>query len=344
MRPNFNNSRLPRLLLIVSLSALTKTSFAHHSHAEFVGEPETIEGEITQVIWKNPHPAMLMKSTDASGQEQTLRVQVLGNVNGMRRDGVTGDEFHAGQNISFTGQYSARRDGLVLATSAVLPDGTTLALGPYTSAQGAIYGNANAATEIPDEPASLFRVWTVLERSRNYEPPMTDSTRAAKEAWDPILNDSQRDCTPLGMPSAMMSPHPIEFVDQGDQILLRLEEWNGERIIFLQDIDHDAMPRSLMGISQGRWDGTTLFVETSKIDYPYLDEYGIPQSPEVVVTERFSLAENGHHLDWSVSINDPLNFTEPFILSTTTWQWLPGEIIQVYDCEPLEDLFDGLEP
>jgi|SaaInlV_100m_DNA_5_1039725.scaffolds.fasta_scaffold32122_1 hypothetical protein len=331
-----------RTLLLCTIPTLSPTpALAHHSHAEFVGEPQLIAGEITQVTWNNPHPAMVMKA-DISGQERILRVQVLGNVNGLRRDGVTGNEFYSGQPIKLTAQFSERRDGLILATAAELVDGTKLALGPYTSEEGAIYGSGTATTDLPKEAIpDLFRVWTVLERERNYDPPMTADTRRVKQAWDPILDDSQRDCSPLGMPSAMMSPHPIEFVDQGEKILLRLEEWNGERTIYMTELDEDAIVKSRMGISQGHWEESTLVVKTTDIDYPYLDEYGIPQSPEVEVTERFSLREDGRHLDWSVGISDPLNFTEPFVLSTTTWHWLPGETIQPYDCEPLEDFFDG---
>lgn len=336
-----NPLRLSRnFLLIAPLLALAPPASAHHSHAEFVGEPQPIEGQLTQVTWNNPHPAMTMR-IENSGEEQTLRVQVLGNVNGMRRDGVTGDEFYPGQQVTLLAQYSERRSGLILATAAILEDGTRLALGPYTSEEGAIYGSGTRVTEVPDSAPSLFKVWTVLERDRNYEPPMTAETRAVKEAWDPILDDSQRDCSPLGMPSAMMSPHPIEFVDRGEQILLRLEEWNGERIIYMTEPDRDTLTRSRMGISEGHWEESTLVVRTTDIDYPYLDEYGIPQSPEVEVTERFRLREDGRHLDWSLSIEDPQNFTESFILSTTTWHWLPEESIQPYDCEPLEDFFDG---
>ena len=330
-----------RIIAIPAVSLLAPISLqAHHSHAEFVGEPQPIVGQLTQVTWNNPHPAMIM-TVDNAGQQQTLRVQVLGNVNGMRRDGVTGDEFYPGQEVTLLAQYSERRGGLILATAAILEDGTRLALGPYTSEEGAIYGSGAATVEVADTVPSLFRVWTVLERERNYEPPMTAETRAVKAAWDPILDDSQRNCSPLGMPSAMMSPHPIEFVDQGEQLLLRLEEWNGERTIYMAEADRNSLARSRMGISVGRWEESTLVVTTTEIDYPYLDEYGIPQSPDVEVTERFTLREDGRHLDWSVSINDPANFTEPFVLSTTTWQWIPGEEIQAYECAPLEDFFDG---
>ena len=329
------------ILLFVCLLCLPSLVSAHHSHAEFVGEPVIIEGEITRVIWNNPHPAMLLKSRDASGTEQILRVQVLGNVNGMRRDGVTGEEFHLGQQVKFTGQYSERRQGLVLATAAEFEDGTTLVLGPYTSAKGAIYGSGNVASDIPDEPPSLFRVWTVLERDRTYDAPMTDAARAIKEAWDPILDDSQRDCSPLGMPGAMMSPHPIEFIDQGEAITLKLEEWDGLRTIYMTPTATGELSSPRMGRSFGRWEENTLVVHTSEIDYPYLDEYGTPQSSEVEITERFTLREDGRHLDWSATVFDPLTFTERFVLSTTTWHWLPGETLQPYDCEPLENLFDG---
>ena len=65
--------------------------------------------------------------------------------------------------------------------------------------------------------------------------PFRAAARAARAAWDPLDDDPQRGCTPLGMPGAMMSPHPIEFLDGGDVITLRMEEWDGRA-----DDSHDA--------------------------------------------------------------------------------------------------------
>jgi len=336
-----------RLLVIaipIVFCAASPPSIAHHSHAEFSEEIIQVDGELTRIVWSNPHPAMTLKTLDANGEEQIVRLQILGNVNGMNRDGVTSELFHQGQQVKITGQLSLRREGLMLANFAEFEDGSRAALGPYTSAQGAIYGNSNSGdTAIPEDSApSLFHVWTVESRTRNYEPPLRANSQAIKDSWDPIQDDVQANCSPLGMPGAMMSPHPIEFVDQGDSILLRLEEWDASRRIYMNDNQPESLETSRMGISYGQWDGSSLLVRTTDTNYPFLDEYGTPQSSSVEFLELFTLSNDaGWYLDWSVRVTDLETFSAPFELSTTRWQWLPGETLQPYECQDLESLFNG---
>ncbi len=318
-------------------------AIAHHSHGEFSGEPREIEGELASVIWRNPHPALTLRSTGADGQDRLWRVQVLGNVNGLKRDGVTGDRFQVGERVRITGQLSTYREGLVLATVAAFEDGNVTMLGPDESSGAAIYRGSGARTDTGpdarDDAPSLFRVWTVLDRVRNDDLPLRDAARAAKAAWDPVLDDPQRDCSPLGMPGAMMSPHPIDFLERGPGIILRLEVWDVVRTIRMSEGAANR-PATPMGHSVGRWDGSTLVVATTGISYPYLDEHGTPQSDAVEVVEHFTLTEAGRYLDWSATVTDPETFTEPVVVFTTRWEWLPGESLQPYDCAELDDLLD----
>ena len=71
------------LPLALTLLLLPQVVVAHHSHAGFSGEPLEIEGELDSVIWRNPHPVLTLRATDAEGQERLWQIQVLGNVNGL---------------------------------------------------------------------------------------------------------------------------------------------------------------------------------------------------------------------------------------------------------------------
>ena len=310
---------------------------AHHSHAEFSEDTQVIEGELVSVAWRNPHPAMTLRVINGN-EEELWRIQVLGNVNGLRRDGVTGEGFEAGKRVRITGHRSDRREGILLAISARFEDGTNTVLGPDESSGAAIYLGSTAPTFVTTEqPTGLFRVWTVAERVRTAELPLRPAARAAKAAWDSLLDDPQRGCRPLGMPGAMMSPHPIEFLQDGDDIILRLEEWDAVRTIHMTPAPANPAT-TILGYSVGRWEGDTLIVTTDHIDYPYMDEHGTPQSGQVEVVERFTPSANGNHLDWEATVTDPANFTEPFVAFTTRWTWVPGESLQPYDCMELDAL------
>jgi len=328
--------------LLAPLWLWVSAAAAHHSHAEFADASQVLTGELVSVSWRNPHPGMTLK-VSANGAEQIWTVQVLGNINGLRRNGITGDIFTIGERVSITGQPSRRRPGLLLGTEVQFPDGTIAVIGPDESTGQAVYRGrlavapSSGASAGETEPEGIFRVWLVADRFRNPDLPLRPAARAAKDAWDSVTDDPQIGCKPLGMPGAMMSPHPIQFIAQGDDIVLRLEEWDAARTIHMSaDADTADLVPGRMGYSVGHWEGNTLVVTTTKIDYAFMDEHGTPQSPQAEVVERFSLSEDEHSLDYEATVTDPVTMTEPVVAFTTRWEWVPGETIQPYECAVLD--------
>ncbi|HEX5047492.1 MAG TPA: hypothetical protein VFX89_10395, partial [Gammaproteobacteria bacterium] len=83
--------------------------------------------------------------------------------------------------------------------------------------------------------------------------------------------------------------------------------------------------------SVGRWDGRTLAVTTTKIDWPFFSQLGIPQSADVSIVERFTPTADGSRLDYAMTVTDPVNFTRPVELATH-WLYLPGVELLPYEC------------
>jgi hypothetical protein len=134
------------------------------------------------------------------------------------------------------------------------------------------------------------------------------------------------------MPAAMDNPYPIAFEQRGDDVVLRLEEWDGVRTIHLGAAANAAATQpSRMGYSVGHWEGNTLVVDTERIDYPYFDDLGTPQSGDIRISERFTLQPEARKLSWEARIVDPKNFTEP-VVQTIEWQWIPGHEIKPFNC------------
>ena len=69
---------------------------------------------------------------------------------------------------------------------------------------------------------------------------------------------------------------------------------------------------SPVGYSTGRWAGETLVVTTTHLDFPYWSEFGLPQSDQAIILERFTPSEDGNDLEYSLTVFDPLVFTRPF--------------------------------
>ncbi len=79
----------------------------------------------------------------------------------------------------------------------------------------------------------------------------------------PVHDEITHGCESKGMPTIMEQPYPMEFVRAGDDIRLRLEESDTVRTIHMSaNLPRDPRPRSRLGRSTGRWDGSTLVVTT----------------------------------------------------------------------------------
>ena len=83
-------------LAALSLGAATVT--AHHGYAAFDREhPATIEGDITQIVFANPHVVLTVHSAAT-----TYSVE-WGNLAQMNRTSVTKGILHAGDHVVVTG-------------------------------------------------------------------------------------------------------------------------------------------------------------------------------------------------------------------------------------------------
>jgi len=84
-------------------------------------------------------------------------------------------------------------------------------------------------------------------------------------------------------------------------------------------------------VSLGRWDGKTLVVETTRIDYPFFLQ-GVPLSPAASMVERYTVSDDQSRLDYRFEIANPGYHTEPGVYAG---YWLAlGRQILPYECQP----------
>jgi hypothetical protein len=151
-------------------------------------------------------------------------------------------------------------------------------------------------------------------------------------AYDILTDDPNLRCVPAGMPVIMDNPYPMQFVKDGNDIVMELEFSDGRRVIHMDGKPRGAdVPRSILGYSVGRWEDDELVIETDHIDYPYFDDLGTPQSDQLKIVERYRLSENDTRLDWEGIATDPEVFTEPVKIDGY-FVWVPGEEVQPFDC------------
>jgi hypothetical protein len=162
--------------------------------------------------------------------------------------------------------------------------------------------------------------------------PLTPAARAALAAFDPLTDAPTLNCAPKGMPTIMEQPYPMEFIDQGERIVLRLEEYDTVRTIHLGSTTPADQPRSLLGHSVGRWEGETLVVKTTRTNWHHFNTEGVQLlSDDVELVERFTPAADGSRLSYELTVTDPATFTEPVVLKKS-WLSLPDVAVQRYQC------------
>ncbi len=323
---------------------------AHHSRAEYSGEPIEFEGSLVDILWRNPHPAFTVE-VNGNGQSQTWQVEGWSSLYTFDRAGITQDRFAPGDTLRVYGLASNRRPGRFLATHMLLADGTEAILrreeDPYWGESQRLGGQelweietGARVVDAAGENRGIFRVWSYPSPNPQtvQHLPLTAAAEAARADWDPLENYVMR-CEQKTLPGSMLTPNPYEFVDNGDTITVRGYEGDVVRTVHLVDAtdpaarpaDPATQPYTDQGYSTGRWeDGRTLVINTSRINAGYLGFTGVPLTNEIEVVERYTLSEDQTRLDFHIAYTDPQTFSEP---ATAEYYWLAlGEEFGQYDC------------
>ena len=333
-------NRRRRFPLLAISTLMCSHVLAHHAFVEFDrSQVVEVEGEVISVLWANPHIRFSVRSTDADGTETVWSVEGS-SLSILSRMGIT-DEFIApGESIRVAGS-PARSGAPRMTVSNVLVGGREIVLGSRSTprweetAVGTDH-NLMAGGTVSDDN-TIFRVWSTdgddpHSNTPGFWPddyPLTEAARIAQSRWVPIAGS---ECEPKGMPTIMEQPYPVEFIQEGTDVVLRIEEYDTVRTIHMGDAESGvAREKSLLGYSQGRWEDSTLVVETSDIDWMYFDKEGIPQGDAMSIVERFTPSEDGSRLEYGMTVTDSEVFTEPVSLERH-WVWRPGEVVRPYEC------------
>lgn len=295
---------------------------AHHSRAEYSDDVIVLTGELVGVFWRNPHAGLNVTVSGDEGVEEHWRVETFGSPNLFSRMGVERKHFNIGEQVTISGRASTRRDFYMLGTNVLFENGLeailSATIGPLWSDRY-VGGSEQSDRELVNaeviaaENRGIYRNWSIAGRtigtSRHF--PYTEEARAAQAVWDPVNSPVAR-CETPGMPLPMYQPLSLEFVDEGETVTLNVEYFGIARTIHLEGAEDPAtQPPSPLGYSVGHWEGNTLVVDTSRINYPYFNSGGAPQSEAVHVVERFTLSEDQSQLNFQMTIRDSVTFTEP---------------------------------
>ena len=332
--------------LVLILNGFVGIAHAHHSQAGIFDSSKTIEvsGVIKSVSWRNPHGQILLTVKDAKGAETVWDAETA-SISILRNRGVDGSSIRVGDRVTIAGSPSLRNRPEILARSMLLSSGYEFTFGatdayfPDGKAGRLVGGTTKTDVDVAKAKAradGLFRVWSTIMSDPAAFPmfkggyPLTDAGKAGLAKWNPRDNILLK-CGTKGTPLIMISPLPMEFVKKGDNIVMRLEEYDTVRTIHMNPKDVAPAAHTLYGYSRGRWEGTTLVVETDHIAAGYFDHVGTPQSDQIKTVERFIPNADYTRLDYTLTTTDPVNFTRPFELKRY-FVWKPENTVHAYEC------------
>jgi hypothetical protein len=161
-------------------------------------------------------------------------------------------------------------------------------------------------------------------------------------------NDPIKGCDPLGFPRNMLfMTRGIAFAEMPGRMLelfqfnrVWREIWTDGRQL-PKDVGGNSAnapdPR-WYGYSVGHWEGDYTFVvdTVGSDERSWLDNVGHPHSIDLRVQERYTRV-NHNTLEVTITINDPKTYTKPFVITKSSFKWIPRQDYEEQLCVPSEE-------
>ena len=161
-------------------------------------------------------------------------------------------------------------------------------------------------------------------------------------------NDPIKGCDPLGFPRNMLfMTRGIAFAQMPGRMLelfqfnrVWREIWTDGRQL-PKDVggnSADAPDPRWYGYSVGHWEGDYTFVvdTVGSDERSWLDNVGHPHSIDLRVQERYTRV-NHNTLEVAITINDPKTYTKPFVITKSSFKWIPRQDYEEQLCVPSEE-------
>lgn len=150
------------------------------------------------------------------------------------------------------------------------------------------------------------------------EPPLTPEGAALYQERIAASADRDRQydrthwCAGPGMPRIMFLPYPFEIRADGDYVGFIHGWYRWHRMVDMSGQPADPILPQTMGYPVGKWEGDALVIETVGTgDETILDAMGLPQSEDLVLTERLSVLPD-KRLEVRFTMTDPVYYSRPW--------------------------------
>ena len=304
---------LARLALgAAAAAAMAAPALAHHSAAAFdTRQQVTVSGTVTQYRFANPHVYLTLQVRRDDGSTASMEVEA-GAASVLNALGFTKDSVKVGEVVTITGNPGRREpDTLLLGRDLYTRDGTYV---PLNIASKSVYEakiNATASSIEGTWFSTMGSFGGYMGAARKWT--LTDAGKAAAAAVADPRATTQKDCVPIGVPSVMFYPVANTITVEKDRVRISVDWMETDRVVYLDGRPHPPASQTFLhGHSVGRWEGSTLVVETTNFqEHAMGTSMGVPGSTQKKVIERFTVSDDGKGLLYSGTVEDPVYLAAP---------------------------------
>jgi len=302
-----------RLRTIGGLTALAifSPALAHHSNSALdLENVVTFEGTVTEFTLRNPHSYFVAQTTNQAGETVAWEVQ-MGSAISMRTRGWTPDTLSLGDHV-VVGLHAARDGRPYGLISSLERNGQFISYDRLPQREPEIRATTLEGIWLTDrellpadDPGGLAEL---MER----ELTLTNKGSAARDAYSQdSLENPELSCitkpTPGGILYTIVYPMQIEFLEDEQIVMIRIQYFDQERTVYMDGRAHPpADQRTHEGHSIGWWEDDVLVVDTTNFAddrSPY--QNGVPSGAQKHVVERYRLHDNGTHMTVQFTLEDP---------------------------------------
>ena len=319
----------PSLLMLMLMA---NHAAAHHSWAAVFntdGDAE-IDGIVSRIEWRNPHIRLEVTTDPGTPEEKVWDIE-SNSVASLVRMGVNPEVLTEGTQVTIAGYPEREGDGSIFMNHLLLPDNTEVIFlrGAEPRWDGETIGTSDrlhgkvVEEDFSKRPTSIFAVWNTIYGAEGSRGGGLRSPRGEFEI-DYAEERGSGNCVSKDVWSEMGSPYPMQLIDNGDIVVIHVEEFDTIRTVHMGVAHNDpGTVKNNLGYSTGRMEGGKLFVTTT---------FEGSNSP-VQFHETFQLSADHNRIEYTSTLFNPESGNAP-AESSRWWQYQPGAFVQPYDCVP----------
>ena len=341
------DKQMRNFIALTAVSLFTSGVSAHHSNTGTDNDSiVTIQGTVTEFSLRNPHAYVTVETTDESGEPIEWEVQLRAATAlmrlGWRRDSLSpGDRVIVGLHPARDGRPYGLMDSIETEAGTPIPMPVDAATAGTGSASPGLTSRTYPVEGRWIADRSSIADYVGLQELMDAELTLTESGMAARAAYSENSSENpELTCDPRPSPTDILYtgtyPLDIRFDQDAEIITIRSQYFDSERTVYMDGRGHpDNDERFHLGHSIGRWEGTTLVVDTTNFAdnrSPY--QNGVPSGAQKHVVERYRpMGEDGARVELQFILEDP-----EYIIGSMTHSrelvYSPQRDMSPFNCDP----------